>query len=208
MHTLASRAAQTAEKTGSEVRLRRVQELAPAEATAATQSWARTAWEAAVVDVAPLADRERADLVLLGTPTRLGHVASQLKQYLDQLGPLWAEGKLANKGYTGFMSTSTQHGGHESTLLASYNSVHHFGGILVPPGYADPSKFADGNHYSVSHVSPNGTTPTSAVHCHRSPGEPGPAFHPSLPRLHRVIRRELSHESRAASRHPDRRNAT
>ena len=61
------------------------------------------------------------------------------------------------------------HGGQESTLLALYNTVHHFGGIVVAPGYTDPMKFADGNPYGSSHVSgqgdrPDQTAPDSAVY--------------------------------------------
>ena len=89
--------------------------------------------------------------MLLGTPTRFGNVASQLKQYLDTLGPQWAEGKLADKVYAGFTAAKTDHGGQESTLLALYNTIYHFGGILVPPGYTDAVKFEDGNPYGVSH---------------------------------------------------------
>ena len=57
-----------------------------------------------------------------GTPTRFGNVASQLKQYLDTLGPQWGEGKLADKVYAGFTAAKTDHGGQESTLLALYNT--------------------------------------------------------------------------------------
>ena len=46
----------------------------------------------------------------------------------------------------------TAHGGQESTLLALYNTIYHFGGVVVAPGYTDPLKFADGNPYGVSHV--------------------------------------------------------
>ena len=92
-----------------------------------------------------------ADAVLFGSPTRFGNVASQLKQYLDTLGPQWGEGKLADKVYAGFTAAKTDHGGQESTLLALYNTIYHFGGILVPPGYTDPVKFEDGNPYGVSH---------------------------------------------------------
>ena len=100
-----------------------------------------------------------ADAVLFGTPTRFGNVAAQLKQFLDTLGPQWSRGELADKAYAGFTSAQTRHGGHESTLLALYNTMYHFGGILVPPGYTDPVKFADGNPYGVGHVTgPNNDT--------------------------------------------------
>jgi NAD(P)H dehydrogenase (quinone) len=93
-----------------------------------------------------------ADVVLLGSPTRFGNVASQLKQFIDTLGPQWGQGQLADKVYAGFTSSQTEHGGQESTLLSLYNVIHHFGGLVVSPGYTDPVKFADGNPYGVSHV--------------------------------------------------------
>ena len=93
-----------------------------------------------------------ADVVLFGSPTRFGNVASQLKQFIDTLGPQWGQGLLANKVYAGFTSSQTAHGGQESTLLALYNTIHHFGGLIVSPGYTDPIKFEDGNPYGVSHV--------------------------------------------------------
>jgi NAD(P)H dehydrogenase (quinone) len=158
VHTLAARAAQAAEKAGAEVRLRRVAELAPAAAIAANEAWAAHAAETADVEVATNDDIDWADVVLFGTPTRFGNIAAQLKQYLDSLGPLWAQGKLADKVYAGFVSTGTKRGGQESTLLALYNSVYHFGGFIVPPGYTDPVKYADGNPYGVSHVSFNGAS--------------------------------------------------
>jgi len=157
VHTLAARAAAAAEKNGAEVRLVRVAELAPAEAIASNEAWAAHAAETADIPVATSDDIDWADVVLFGTPTRYGNIAAQLKQYLDTLGPLWAQGKLADKVYAGFVSTGTKRGGQETTLLALYNSVYHFGGIIVPPGYTDPAvKFVDGNPYGVSHVSFNG----------------------------------------------------
>jgi NAD(P)H dehydrogenase (quinone) len=99
--------------------------------------------------------------VILGSPTRFGNISSQLKQYLDVLGGLWTQGKLADKVYSGFTSSATNHGGQESTLLALYNTVHHFGGIIVSPGYTDGAKFVDGNPYGTSHVDAQGTNPVN-----------------------------------------------
>ena len=64
----------------------------------------------------------------------------------------WGEGLLADKTYAGFTAAKTAHGGHESTLLALYNTIHHFGGIVVPPGYTDEIKLAEGNPYGVSQI--------------------------------------------------------
>lgn len=97
--------------------------------------------------------------MIFGSPTRFGNIASQLKQFIDTLGGLWAQGLLADKVYSGFTASATAHGGQESTLLALYNTIHHFGGILIAPGYTDPVKFADGNPYGTSHVNGQGAIP-------------------------------------------------
>ena len=157
--TLAQQAVEAAEKAGAEVRLRKVHELAPKEAIESNEGWSKHALETQDVQEASADDVVWADAVVFGTPTRYGNVAAQLKQFLDTLGPQWAQGQLANKVYTGFVSTGTKHGGQETTLLALYNSIYHFGGIIVPPGYTDPLKFADGNPYGASHISANGANP-------------------------------------------------
>ncbi|GAB7189554.1 NAD(P)H:quinone oxidoreductase [Kineococcus sp. NUM-3379] len=151
VRAMAERAVATAEKTGAQVRLRAVPRLALPGERPATEEQARTA-AAAASSPATAEDVVWADAVLFGSPTRFGNVAGQFKVFLDTLGPQWAQGLLADKVYAGFTATQTQHGGQESTLLALYNSIHHFGGVLVAPGYTDPLKFADGNPYGVSHV--------------------------------------------------------
>jgi NAD(P)H dehydrogenase (quinone) len=156
---LATAAAEAAEKAGGEVRLRKVRELAPDEAVASNEGWSKHALETQHVPEATLDDIDWADVVLLGSPTRFGNVAAQLKQYLDTLGPLWAQGRLANKVYSGFTSAATAHGGQETTITALANTFYHFGGIIVPPGYVDPIQFQAGNPYGTSHVSANGTNP-------------------------------------------------
>ena len=159
VHALAQAVAEGATTAGAEVRLRRAAELAPADVIDQNPMWRRHADATASVPVAELDDLAWADAFAFGTPTRFGTPAAQLKQFLDTLGPQWAQGQLANKIYSGFTSTGTAHGGQESTLLALYNTVHHFGGIIVPPGYTDPSKFVDGNPYGASHISANGANP-------------------------------------------------
>ncbi|MBL7253752.1 NAD(P)H:quinone oxidoreductase [Actinoplanes lichenicola] len=152
LHKMAERLREAGEKAGAEVRLRQVAELAPAEAIAANAAWSQHFDRTKNEPKATADDVTWADAVLFGSPTRYGNVASQLKQFLDTLGPQWSQGLLADKAYAGFTATMTAHGGQESTLLALYNTIHHFGGIVVAPGYTDPLKFADGNPYGVSHV--------------------------------------------------------
>ena len=80
---------------------------------------------------------------------------------------------LADKVYAGFTSTQTAHGGQETTLLALYNTVIHFGGVLVAPGYTDPVKFEEGNPYGVSNVdSEDGKIERRGAWCPRAPGRP------------------------------------
>ncbi|MER6062331.1 NAD(P)H:quinone oxidoreductase [Streptomyces sp. NPDC001792] len=150
-------------KAGAEVRLLKVAELAPQAAIDSNPAWAANQAATAGIPEATPQDIEWADAVVFGTPTRFGNVSSQLKQFIDTLGGLWAEGKLSDKVYSGFVSTATAHAGHESTLLALYNSVHHFGGIVVSPGFTDPAKFTDGNPYGTSHADGQGTNPVDEV---------------------------------------------
>jgi NAD(P)H dehydrogenase (quinone) len=151
-HEMAERLGQAAEKAGAEVRVRHVAELAPEEVVASVEAWAAHRERVKDQPVATPDDVTWADVVLFGSPTRFGNVASQLKQLIDSLGPQWGKGLLANKVYAGFTSSQTTHGGQESTLLALYNTIHHFGGLIVSPGYTDPVKFEDGNPYGVGHV--------------------------------------------------------
>ncbi|HEX6920116.1 MAG TPA: NAD(P)H:quinone oxidoreductase [Actinomycetes bacterium] len=163
VHALADAAADTAEKAGAEVRVRRAPELAPEEAIRSNDAWLKNVADTQHIPQATPADVVEADVVLFGTPTRYGNIAAQLKQFIDGLGPNWQRGELADKVYAGFTSTATAHGGQETTLLALYNTIYHFGGIIVPPGYTDPSKFVDGNPYGVSHVSGQGDQPVGDV---------------------------------------------
>lgn len=150
---MARRLAEAGEKAGAEVRLRHVEELAPKDAIDSQDRWREHLDAIADEPRATAEDIVWADAVLFGTPTRYGNVSSQLKQFIDSLGPQWAQGQLADKAYAGFTSSQTAHGGQESTLLALYNIVYHFGGLVVAPGYTEQLKFVDGNPYGASLVS-------------------------------------------------------
>ena len=156
VYALAKEAAGAAEKAGAEVRLRKVHELAPKEAIESNEGWSAHALETQDVPEASLDDLEWADVILLGSPTRYGLPTAQLKQFLDQSGPLWAQGKLVNKVASSFTSAGTSHGGQETTILAINNTFYHWGAVIVAPGYADPIQFQAGNPYGTSHVSANG----------------------------------------------------
>ena len=113
VHELAGALAEGAEEAGAEVRLRRVPELAPAEAIASNPLWqAHVDATAGEVQEATPADLEWADGYAFGTPTRFGTPAAQMKQFIDTLGGLWFTGKLADKGATAFTSAQNVHGGN------------------------------------------------------------------------------------------------
>ncbi len=148
--TMAKRVAEAAGKAGAEVRVRPIAETRDPASFAANPAWTANYEATKDLPAATGDDIVWADAVIFGSPTRFGSVASQLRAFLDSLGGLWAEGKLADKVYAAFTSTNTAHGGQETTLLTLYVTLMHFGGIIVPPGYTDQLKFVDGNPYGVS----------------------------------------------------------
>ena len=163
VYALAEAVAEGAEKAGAQVRVRKVRELAPEEAIASNSGWATHRAATQDVPEATLEDLDWADAVLLGSPTRYGLLAAQLKQFIDTTGPLWGQGRLADKVYSSFTSAGTTHGGQESTILALNNVFYHWGGLIVPPGYTDAIQFQAGNPYGTSHVSANGANPPGEV---------------------------------------------
>lgn len=161
VYQLARAVEEGASQAGATARLRKVRELAPPEAIQSNPQWLAASATMRDVSEATLDDLLWADVVLFGTPTRYGTMTSQLKQFIDTTGPIWREGRLADKVYAGFVSTGTLHGGQESTLLALSHVFHHWGGIIVPPGYTDPIQFHTGNPYGASHFGGAGApTPT------------------------------------------------
>ena len=154
VHGLAQALAAGAENAGAEVRLRHVEELTSELVISQNQLWGRHRSRVADAPIATLYDLEWADGVALGTPTRFGNVAAQLKQFIDQAGRLWQEGRLADKVGTSFTSSYTPHGGQESTILALNNTLYHWGMVILPLGYTVHDVFAaGGNPYGASFVS-------------------------------------------------------
>ena len=158
VHALAEAFTDGARAAGAEVRLRRAAELAPGEVVEANPDWRAHADATADIPVATVEDLAWADGFAFGTPTRFGQPASQLKQFLDTTSEAWEAGQLAGKPATGFTSTHERHGGQESTLLALYHTLHHWGSIIVPTGYVDYdlSHAAGGNPYGVSSIAGDG----------------------------------------------------
>lgn len=150
-YQMAKWAKEGAEVAGAEVRLLKVQELAPESVVQANEAWKATTEATKDVPVASSEDIEWADAIIFSTPTRFGNMASQMKQFLDTQGGLWASGKTVNKVVSAMTSAQNPHGGQEATLLSLYTSMMHWGAIIATPGYIDPVIFgAGGNPYGTS----------------------------------------------------------
>jgi NAD(P)H dehydrogenase (quinone) len=150
-HRMAEIAAAAAREAGAEVRLLRVPETAPAEVVAGQDAWKAQAEKTSHIPEVTHADMEWANGYLISAPTRYGVVASQMRAFIDTLGGLWFEGKLANKTFSAMTSAQNVHGGQETTLISLYTTAMHWGAVIVAPGYTDPVLFeAGGNPYGVS----------------------------------------------------------
>ena len=111
---------------GTHVVVKRVPELVP-EAVARASGFK-------LEQGAPLADPnelENYDALVFGTPTRFGNMAAQMRNFLDQTGPLWYRGALVGKVGSVFCSTASQHGGQETTLTSFHSTLLHHGMIIV-----------------------------------------------------------------------------
>ena len=160
---LAAAIAEGAQSEGAEVRLRRAREVVGRDIIESVPGWAASADRMNAQYPAPSADdADWADGILFGSPTRFGNASSELKAYIDSLGGLWFHGKLNGKAGSVFTSTSTTHGGSESTLLSLYNPLAHLGLIIVPLGYADPALFKAGTPYGASAVSGQSSAPPTS----------------------------------------------
>lgn len=87
-------------------------------------------------DVATVAELPDYDAIVIGTPTRFGNMAAQMKNFLDQCGGLWFEDRLVGKVGSVFTSTGSQHGGQESTLLSTHTVLLHLGMVVVGLPYS------------------------------------------------------------------------
>lgn len=161
--TLAKAVAEGAAKEGADLRLRRAREFVGPEVMAQAPGWQESAAAMNALYPAPTEeDAAWADAIIFGTPTRFGNAAAELKAYIDGLGGLWFQGRLNGKAGAVFCSTSTPHGGNESTLLSLYGPLAHLGLIIVPTGYADAAMFKAGTPYGASSVSFNQAKPPSS----------------------------------------------
>ncbi len=152
-HQMAEIAAEAARAAGAEVRLRRIAETAPKDVVDGQDAWKAAAEKQADIPVVTADDMAWADAYIFSAPTRFGSMPSQLRAFIDTLGGLWGDGKLANKAVSAMTSAGNAHGGQESTLLGLYTTLMHWGTVIAAPGYTDKAIFATGgNPYGYSHT--------------------------------------------------------
>jgi len=130
-------AAGAREVEGATVSLYQVPELVPE--AALEQAGAKAARAAfAHIPVAKPEQLSEADAIIFGTPTRFGNMCAQMRNFFDQTGRLWMEGKLIGKVGSVFASTGTQHGGQETTITSVHTTLLHHGMIIVGAPYSEP----------------------------------------------------------------------
>ena len=121
---------------------------------------------------APIAKPEELgeyDAIVFGSGTRFGVVTSQMRNFLDQTGGLWASGALVGKVGSAFTSSGTQHGGQESTILTLIPTLLHLGMVVVGLPYAfagqtGVDEIKGGSPYGASTITgPDGSRMPSAV---------------------------------------------
>lgn len=122
--------------SGADVGLYQVPELMPDDvlekygAKAARASFAK-------IPIAKIEQLVDAHAIIFGTPTRFGNMAAQMRNFLDQTGPLWMKGALIGKVGSVFASTGTQHGGQETTITSFHTTLLHHGMLIVGVPYSE-----------------------------------------------------------------------
>ena len=149
---MADAVAEGVRQAGADAVIKRVPELVPEDV--ARKSHFKLDQKAPVATVAELADY---DAIIIGVPTRFGNMAAQMKNFLDQAGGLWAQGKLIGKVGSVFTSSNTQHGGQESTILTTHVVLLHLGMVIVGLPYSfagqmDMASITGGSPYGASTI--------------------------------------------------------
>jgi NAD(P)H dehydrogenase (quinone) len=150
------------EVDGAEVTVKRVPELVPEEV--ARKSGMKLDQQAPIAEPSELADY---DAIVFGTPTRYGNMASQMRNFLDQTGGLWMQGALIGKVGSVFASTSTQHGGQETTITSFHTTLLHQGMVIVGVPYShkglnEMDEISGGTPYGATTLAGDGSRVPSA----------------------------------------------
>jgi NAD(P)H dehydrogenase (quinone) len=163
IETMAQAIAEGARSAGAEVDIKRVPELVPEDI--ARRSHYKLDQAAPIAKVEDLANY---DAVVIGTGTRFGRMSSQMANFLDQAGGLWARGALHGKVGAAFTSTATQHGGQETTLFSIITNLMHFGMVVVGLDYGHTGQM---RLDEVTGGSPYGSTTIAGGDGSRQPSE-------------------------------------
>ena len=131
IETMAEAVAEGARAAGATAVLKRVPEIVP-EVVAIRAGYKRDQ----VAPVASVAELPDYDAIIIGTPTRFGNMAAQMKNFLDQAGGIWARDALVGRIGSVFTSTGSQHGGQESTILATHTVLLHLGMVIAGLPYS------------------------------------------------------------------------
>jgi NAD(P)H dehydrogenase (quinone) len=137
---------------GAQVSVKRVPELVPEEV--ARGAGIKLEQEAPFADPNELGDY---DAIIVGTPTRFGNMAAQMRNFWDQTGGLWVENALLGKVGSVFTSTASQHGGQEMTIISTQTTLLHHGMIIVGlpyswAGNAQMEEISGGTPYGASTI--------------------------------------------------------
>lgn len=131
IETMAQAVAEGARSAGAQVDIKRVPELVPEEVARASHYKLDQP-----APIAKPADLLEYDAIIVGTGTRYGRLTSQMANFWDQTGGLWAQGKLIGKVGAAFVSTASQHGGQETTLMGVIGNLLHHGMVVVGLPYS------------------------------------------------------------------------
>jgi NAD(P)H dehydrogenase (quinone) len=145
-----------AKVSGMSAVVKRVPELVPAEV--AKQYHYKLDQAAAVADPLELGNFEG---IIFGAPTRFGNMCAQMRNFLDQTGPLWAKNALLGKVGSVFTCTQSQHGGQETTITSFHSTLLHHGMLVVglpytAPGIRTMQEVTGGTPYGASSITGHG----------------------------------------------------
>ena len=158
MERMARAVAEGVREAGAHAEIKRVPELVPEEI--AKKSGFKLDQAAPIATVSELPDY---DAIIFGSGTRFGVVTSQMRNFLDQTGPLWATGALVGKVGSVFTGSGTQHGGQESTVLTMIPTLLHQGMVVVGlpytfQGQSRTDEITGGSPYGASTITkPDGS---------------------------------------------------
>ena len=163
IETMANAVAEGAREAGASVDIKRVPELVPEEIAKAAHFKLDQA-----APVAKIEDLGNYDAIVIGVGTRFGRMASQMANFLDQAGGLWARGALHGKVGGAFTATATQHGGNETTLFSVITNLLHFGMVIVGLDYGHAGQMTLDE---ITGGSPYGATTIAGGQGQRQPSE-------------------------------------